>query len=238
MGIGSLLPFARGHSNKGTRDKEPWAFDADTTEACREALQRRYRLLPYLYTLFERSSHTGLPIASPAFFADHADAALRAEDAAFLLGDNLLVVTNTRPGSPRVPRLPRGLWREIDPPTHPDLPRLFLRAGAVLPTGPDIESTASLPADPLVLWIALDHMGQARGDLYEDDGDGWAFREGRFRRSRFVVQSRDGAVTLASAVVEGDLPPHPRLVIVRLLTDHGILHAVGDHLAPITLRTP
>jgi hypothetical protein len=26
MGIGALMPFARGHSEKGTIDQEPWSF--------------------------------------------------------------------------------------------------------------------------------------------------------------------------------------------------------------------
>jgi alpha-glucosidase len=26
MGIGTMMPFARGHSEKGTIDQEPWSF--------------------------------------------------------------------------------------------------------------------------------------------------------------------------------------------------------------------
>ncbi|RPJ44211.1 MAG: alpha-glucosidase, partial [Candidatus Latescibacterota bacterium] len=78
MGIGALLPFARGHSEKGTIDKEPWAFGPEVEAVCREALRRRYRLLPYLYTVFREASVTGLPVARPLFFADPADATLRA----------------------------------------------------------------------------------------------------------------------------------------------------------------
>ena len=41
--------------------------------ASRTALDRRYRLLPYLYTLFQESSRTGLPVMRPLFLADPAD---------------------------------------------------------------------------------------------------------------------------------------------------------------------
>ncbi|CAN1306372.1 Alpha-glucosidase 2 [Linum perenne] len=52
MGIGSLFPFCRGHSEKGTTDHEPWSFGEECEEVCRLALRRRYRLIPYIYTLF------------------------------------------------------------------------------------------------------------------------------------------------------------------------------------------
>lgn len=29
MGIGALMPFARGHSEKGTIDQEPWSFGSE-----------------------------------------------------------------------------------------------------------------------------------------------------------------------------------------------------------------
>lgn len=69
MGIGALLPFARGHSETGTIDHEPWSFGPECEAVCRAAIQRRYRLLPHLYTLFYRAHTEGLPVASPVFFA-------------------------------------------------------------------------------------------------------------------------------------------------------------------------
>jgi alpha-glucosidase len=56
MGFGALLPFARGHTAKGNIDKEPWAFGPEEVEeTSRRAIERRYRLIPLLYTLFEES---------------------------------------------------------------------------------------------------------------------------------------------------------------------------------------
>ena len=60
-----LFPFSRGHTAKDTINKEPWAFGKDVEALCRTALQRRYRLLPYLYTLFYNSSVIGLPVMRP-----------------------------------------------------------------------------------------------------------------------------------------------------------------------------
>jgi alpha-glucosidase len=49
--LGSLYPFARNNSAKGTTRQEPWAWGEPTTTRCRRAIELRYRLLPYLYTL-------------------------------------------------------------------------------------------------------------------------------------------------------------------------------------------
>jgi hypothetical protein len=44
--------LCRAHSTIGTEPHEPWAFGPRVEAICRDYLQLRYRLLPYLYTLF------------------------------------------------------------------------------------------------------------------------------------------------------------------------------------------
>src|SRR5689334_12041286 len=60
MGFGSLLPFARGHTCSGTVDHEPYSFGEICENTCRIAINRRYMLIPYIYTLFRESSISGL----------------------------------------------------------------------------------------------------------------------------------------------------------------------------------
>ncbi len=116
MGIGALLPFARVHSIKDSADHEPWALGEACERTCRLALERRYRLMPYLYTLFHEASKSGLPIARPLFFADPRDPALRDADDSFLLGDDLLVRCRVEPDAPCQSPFPRGgaAWRPFD----------------------------------------------------------------------------------------------------------------------------
>lgn len=179
IGLGAFLPFARGHTAKGNPDKEPWAFGDRVERVGRAALQARYRLLPYLYTLFEESHRTGLPVMRPLFFADPVDPGLRGEDEAFLLGDGLLVQPNLRhPGGAGGPRLP-GRWREWAPlaawndrALRDDLPRLFVAPGAIVAVGPVKEFVGQVVADELELVVSLDAAGQATGRIYEDAGDG------------------------------------------------------------------
>ncbi|MBX3383343.1 MAG: hypothetical protein KF864_07520 [Phycisphaeraceae bacterium] len=194
MGLGSLLPFARAHSEKTTGHHEPWAFGEACERTCRAALERRYRLLPYLYTLFHEASTLGTPVARPIFFADPADRRLRACDNAFLLGSDLLVACDVSPAGqlpgPTPPSdgaakhvLPRGIWKPLDGlfPAGPNLPRLYLRAGAILPVGPARQWVDEPVENVLTLVVAPDAHAQAHGLLYEDAGDGSGFERGDMR---------------------------------------------------------
>ena len=73
FGVGVFFPFSRGHAALGNIDKEPWEFGHKVETSCKIALQRRYRLMPYLYTLFRESSQNGMPVMRPVFFADPTD---------------------------------------------------------------------------------------------------------------------------------------------------------------------
>lgn len=225
MGIGSLLPFARGHTGKGNRDKEPWAYDANVERTCRMALERRYRLIPYLYTLFEEASRTGLPVARPAFFADPADPALRSEDDSFLLGSDVLVSAKVTPLGDRLPVMPKGIWLPLnlhDGAIDPDLPDLFLRGGAILPVGPVEQFVGEKPLDPLTLYVALDEDGSALGTLYEDAGEGYGYRNGEYLRTTYRAEKRGDKVHVSIDAAEGNMPRPERIFTVRVLLDGGM----------------
>ena len=217
MGIGALLPFARGHTGKGNIDKEPWAFGPQVENTCRLALQRRYRLLPYFYTLMREASETGLPLVRPLFFADPADARLRHQDDAFLLGDDLLVACRTSPDAPFPDVFPAGNWVRIGVAPgdldDPDLPALFLREGAILPLGPLVEHSGQEPWTRLELLVNPDGRGRAAGLLYEDAGDGFGYRAGEFRLTRLeAAAGRDGLEVRAIPLAGRWEAPRPELV--------------------------
>lgn len=214
MGIGALLPFARGHKNKGTKMHEPWALGAECEKVCRLALERRYRLLPYLYTVFEESSRTGLPVVRPVFFHDADDLRLRTVDDAFLIGADVLV--RTHDGSP----MPGGHWQAFElTEAHASLPRLFLREGTALPIGPVMQHHAEKPLDPLTLLVNLDANGRAEGTLYEDDGETLAHTRGLFRRTMFTVAVGPDAKPVLNVTQEGPYEPVARTTNVLLLKE-------------------
>lgn len=218
MGIGALLPFARAHKVKHAAPHEPWMLGPECEHVSRLALERRYRLLPYLYTLFHESSRTGLPVVRPLFFADPRDPRLRFAEASFLLGDALLVRCELprRDGesTPCPDPMPAGVWKrlELTRESHRWLPELYVRGGALIPAGPIMQHVDQFPADPLTLHCALDDRGQARGTLYEDAGDGFEHEQGEYRLTSFAVR-RDGAsLKVEQETVEGRMPAPPRAI--------------------------
>lgn len=230
MGIGAMLPFARAHSIKDSVDHEPWSFGDEAEATCRRALERRYRLLPYFYSLAHEATVTGLPMVRPMFFADPADAALRGVDDQFLLGASVLVRCHVEPGArPPVDSrpLPAG-WLSLDadaPGEAPDpqLPELFLRPGAIVPMGPARQFVHEKPLDPLTLVVCPDARGQAAGVLYEDAGDGYAYAEGEFLRTTYqCTLGADGrSAILSVASHEGSMPRPDRALHVRVLLAGG-----------------
>lgn len=238
IGLGALLPFARGHTGKGNVDKEPWAFGPAVEATARRALERRYRLVPYLYTLFREAHATGLPVARPVFFADPKDLSLRAVDHAFLLGADLLVVARVSPDGPAPNPLAARGWLELDlgDSADADLPRLYLRPGAIVPLGPVMQHTGEKPLDPLTLLVALDAGGRAAGELYEDAGEGLGYRTGEYLVTRYEAVRRGRRVVLRVAGEEGRRPRPRRTLEVRVVTPTGVLEATGRDGRRVKIR--
>ena len=229
IGFGAFYPFSRGHACAGTNNKEPWAFGPEVENASRMALERRYILLPYYYTLLHEASATGLPLMRPVFFADSKDLSLRAEDQAFLIGDNLLVV----PAWAKNPSLPKGLWRELSliPGDTQDRfqAKLNIRGGAIIPTGKIIQNTTEESLDPLTLLVCLDEQGEASGTLYWDEGDNWSFQKGNYSLQHFQAHTVGGKVIVKTKRQEGKYQTeNANMAIVKVITADGIRQASGN----------
>jgi len=221
--LAAFLPFFRGHAEKSSRRKEPWAFDAATEAHVRTAIERRMRFLPTLYTLVREAMESGVPVARPLFWADPADAELRALDDAFLVGDALLVapVVHERAHERRVlfPRVPGGWYafpaggapiteRERDVPAPLGTLPLFARAGSILFESEPRPSTAT-PARLLVVHVFCDADGRAAGRLYEDEGEGHAHARGVFRDASFTARAEAGEVVVEERAA-GSFDPSTR----------------------------
>jgi len=116
--IAAFQPIDRDHSAKGTRDHEPWVDGPEHLAIRRRYIEERYRLMPYLYTVAEETSRTGLPIVRPLFLefphatTDGHPIDLDAASSEFLLGPDLLVAPNPSPEeiAPYEVHLPPGIW--------------------------------------------------------------------------------------------------------------------------------
>ena len=65
--IAAFQPIDRDHTEAGTSDQEPWVGGPAQEAIRRRFIEERYRLMPYLYTLAEEASRTGLPMIRPLF---------------------------------------------------------------------------------------------------------------------------------------------------------------------------
>jgi alpha-glucosidase len=88
--VGAFKPLFRDHSTKGSLPQEVWVHGPEQEAIRRRYIETRYRLLPYIYTLAEEASRTGLPLARPIFL--EFPNTLDTPDTEFLLGPDLLVV--------------------------------------------------------------------------------------------------------------------------------------------------
>lgn len=229
IGVGAFYPFSRGHACAGTNNKEPWAFGQEVENAARIALERRYILLPYYYTLLHEASTNGMPIMRPVFFADPKDLSLRAEEEAFLIGNNLLII----PAYAKQPALPKGIWKELSlvkgDNSDKYQAKMKIRGGSIIPTGKIIQNTTENSLDPLTLLVCLDEQGKADGSMYWDAGDGWAFKKGDYSQQTFKAEKQGDKVIVKLTSEKGKFKTENKdMAIVKVLTDQGVCQASGN----------
>jgi alpha-glucosidase len=222
ISMGVFFPFVRGHACMGTDNKEPWAFGAEIENVSRTAINRRYRLLPYYYTLFHESSVTGMPVMRPVFFADPKDKALRTEQQTFLIGNDLLVIPKWAVN----PVQPKGIWRIIsiageNSPTDKYQADVKIKGGAIIPLGNIIQNTTQYNLDSLTLFVSLDQKGEAKGTLYEDAGDGFQYKKGEYLLSGYLAVQTGTTVKVTVTAKGGNLKPTNRNYRICVVTDKG-----------------
>ncbi|MDP9011851.1 MAG: DUF5110 domain-containing protein [Pseudomonadota bacterium] len=217
--VAAFTPIFRVHSVKDAPRREPWVDGPLHTSIRRRFIEERYRLMPYMQALADENARTGAPLMRPLFyeFPDTLNAPCE-QPTAFLLGSRLLIAPPPDFESPSAYTicLPAGGWYDFwtgakvrptaakadppNPPTQtvratPALGRLpvFVRAGAILPRQPLVQSTAETPQGPLTLDI---YPGDdCRGVIYADDGHSMAYsRRGFLRQIVRCAQTGDGVV--------------------------------------------
>ena len=225
--LGVYFPFVRNHNTKGTVAQEPWAFTQEVLDACRTAINRRYRLMPYIYTLFREASTTGMPVMRPLFMADSKDLNLRSEDRAFLLGGDLMI----RPQWAEHTAMPQQEWQclELEEATDSYQCELRQRPGSVIPLANLAQSTATLRTDSLTLLVCVDGEGKAVGQLYEDEGDGFGYREGRYRQTTIEATLRKKQLQVTLRQTDGQLPAVVRTLRIGIVAKGRVQYSPWLH---------
>jgi alpha-glucosidase len=221
--VGFLTPFCRNHKVIDGYDQEPWRFGKYYEDIIRKYLKLRYRLLPYLYTGLEEAHRTGVPIFRPLILNYDTDANTINIDDQFMIGSDLLVAPIIRPGlTSRAVYLPQGSWYDfwtgkkhdggmvIRAEAPLDIVPMFVRAGGIIPMGPEMNFVKEKSFDPINFEIYPDEKGRADLSLYEDDGISPAYRKGVFRRTSITMDRLDDGFQIACGAPEGSYNPGPR----------------------------
>src|SRR6266436_4043946 len=199
--VSFLAPFCRNHKVIDGYDQEPWRVGKYYEDIIRKYLKLRYQLLPFLYTALEEAHRTGVPLFRPLLLNYQNDESTYNLDDQFMVGNDLLVAPMLKPDlTRRLVYLPQGTWYDywtnkkhsggttirVDAPLE-TVP-MFVRAGAIIPTAPEMNYIGEKPWDPITFNIYPDDKGSASTTLYEDDGVSNAYRQGAFRRT--IVNAR------------------------------------------------
>jgi alpha-glucosidase len=249
--ISFLAPFCRNHKVIDGYDNEPWRFGAYYEDIIRKYLKLRYQLLPFLYTALEEAHRTGVPLFRPLVLNYPEDANTHNLDDEFMIGDDLLVAPVVKPDvTRRLVYLPKGTWYDywtnkkyqggtmISAEAPLETVPMFVRGGAIIPTGPTMNYVGERPSDPITFNIYPDEKGSASATLYEDDGVSPAYEQDGFRRTTISVGATLGGYTVSTGTPKGSYNPGPRKFsfLIKSATRMRSIVTVADNGAAQTVR--
>ena len=214
---GAFTPLTRVHGQYPYR--EMWHFGGESHPAYQTQLKfdrLRYRMLPYVYSLAGAVTHEAGTIMRPLVMDFPGDARARTIGDQFLFGPAILVspVTTYKARS-RLVYLPQGAdWYDFwtgrhlpggqaveAPAPYESLP-LHVRAGSIVPFGPELQRTDEKPADPITLFVYTGADGAF--SLYEDDGVSYAYETGQLATIPMRWSEEERALTIG--VRRGSFP--------------------------------
>jgi alpha-D-xyloside xylohydrolase len=205
----TFLPLMRVHGQ--TPYREIWQFGGDTSTAYAAMLKfdkLRYRMLPYIYSLAGAVTQRSGTIMRPLVMDFRSDTTAREIGDQYMFGPAFLVApVTTYQATTRSVYLPStpGDWylfwtgaAAAGGATVPAAPApfdampVYVRAGSIVPLGPDLQYTSEKAADPITLYV----YGGADGafTLYEDQGTTYDYENSAF--SQIALKWTDATKTL------------------------------------------
>ncbi|KAF2843449.1 glycoside hydrolase family 31 protein [Patellaria atrata CBS 101060] len=184
--LGAFYPFYRNHNGDSSIPQEFFQWKT-VTEAAKNAIDIRYRLLDYIYTALHKQSMHGSPILSPLYFKYPHDSNTFSLGLQFFYGDSILVSPVTEENSTSVEiYLPNDLFYDfktyssiqgdganitLNDISFTEIP-LHIKAGSILPLRKESGyTTTDVRKQPFGILVAPTTNGEAVGSLYLDDGD-------------------------------------------------------------------
>jgi alpha-glucosidase (family GH31 glycosyl hydrolase) len=212
--FGAFCPLCRPHGDQ-TELREPWQFAAEVEAICLKYLRIRYRLLPYIYTALRQACAEGVPMMRALVLEFPQDPNVLNISDEYLFGSEILVspVMDESATERRV-YLPEGgwidfwseavhqgpKWIEVSAPL--DMLPLFVRQGAIIPVGPEVQYSSQ--AGPGSLMIDIYRGANRSFVLYEDDGETSSYENGDWAETAIEVEEGPGFFTCRIGETRGD----------------------------------
>lgn len=211
--FGAFCPLFRAHGEFPYREVFNVAPEDHPAYQSILAYQKlRYRLMPYIYSLTGCVTHRDCTIMRALVMDFGGDKNVRNIGDQFMFGPALLVnpVTEFKARSRQV-YLPKNAgWYELRSgrffkggqtisaaAPFEDIP-LFVKAGAIIPTGPEIQYVNEKPADPIRLFVYTG--ADAEFALYEDDGVSYDYEKSAFALIPLKYDERSKTLTIGARV--------------------------------------
>jgi alpha-D-xyloside xylohydrolase len=212
---GTFCPIFRLHGTRVPNQNELWSYGPEVQRILTSYDRLRYRLMPYIYSLAWMTTSEGYTPMRALVMDFRADTrALNVGDQ-FMYGPALLVNPVTEPGATsRRTYLPKAKWYDfwtghaidgegtIEAAAPLDRMPVFVRAGSIVPMGPDVEYATEKPADPIELRVY--RGADASFTIYEDENDNYNYEKGG--RATIRVDWNDGAGKLTIGARQGSFP--------------------------------
>jgi len=201
---GVFLPIMRSHNNNSVKPRFPFLWDDDGEAAIRKALDLRYQLLPYIYSLGHEAYNTGAPIMRPLVMEFPADTTVANMTDEWLVGKGVLAAPILNAGGARNIYLPKDKWYDFNTGEAMQGPKtiavtkaldeipVYVRAGTILPVGPVIQHSEEVTGAPLEIRVYPGKNGIFK--MTEDDGVSYNYTKGNTRVTTYTWN--DAAKTL------------------------------------------
>jgi oligosaccharide 4-alpha-D-glucosyltransferase len=230
----------------GSFPSEVALIDTPWRNFAREAINLRYYLLPYNYSLAYKQATEGAPLIAPLYFYFPGDTiAARIQDEYFW-GENILVAPVLEKGATtRRVYLPEGQWLDgkgllhegkrwmTVPVTMESIP-WFFRAGGIVPgqmTTPGTNTSNDKNASPFIVYIPS--AKATKFDWYLDDGQSRnALSTGNYTLLRCQGVQKSNVITLQLT------PTNQRYVKAKLLAQVGAIDDMPHEVRVNGKRVP
>jgi alpha-glucosidase len=232
MQCGVFSPFCRAHhdgwGNNASRPfVEPWQFGTTTENTCRDFINLRYRLMPYLYSSFYESSANGMPVMRSLAIANPFDEAVYRSDyqQEYMFGPSILVTPVRSTERLAKVYLPQGNWydlytdqayngsREILTEAPIEKIPLFIKAGSILPMQKLTETTAENPGDTLFIHVYAGNQPNSY-TYYEDDGKTYGYEKGSYYQRTILFDPTQSVIRIEKK--EGNMASQFRTITLFL----------------------